>query len=180
MDRSGPAAVGTARILIFLKIDTKRVIELRDGAGEHDRTPALVLLDNSKTVLMREFPNGLNVGRRSPELLGVFVMGQVALRFVASCDFPYPFLQRILLAMAQDHGDFQPFRRIGLSQSPCARQRRSLATDERICWHSSTLLNFVYMCRAASASGSATARSGSRTEIEFLWCWLLGRDRQTT
>ena len=45
-----------------------------------------------------------------------------------------------MLAMAQDQGDFQPFRWIRLSHCPCARQWRSLATGERISWHSSTLL----------------------------------------
>jgi len=112
MNRSGPAAVGTAGIFVFLKIHAKRVIELRNSAGKHHRPPALVLLDNSKAMLVREFLDGLNIGRRGPELLGVFVMGQVALRFVAGCDFPYAFLQHIVLTMAQDDGDLQPFRRV--------------------------------------------------------------------
>jgi hypothetical protein len=47
-------------------------------------------------------------------------MGQVALGLLAGRDLPYPFLQRIMLAMAQDHSDFQPFRRVGFSYRPCA------------------------------------------------------------
>jgi hypothetical protein len=70
-----------------LKIHTKRVIEPSNRAGEHDRPPALILLDDSKTVLVRKFFDGLNIGRLRPELLGIFLMRQVTLGLVSIAIF---------------------------------------------------------------------------------------------
>jgi hypothetical protein len=67
-------------------------------------------------------------------------MGQVTLGFASGGYIPDSFLQCLMLTMPQDQRDFQPFRGIRLSHRPCARQWGSLATGERISWHSSTLL----------------------------------------
>jgi hypothetical protein len=48
-----------------------------------------------------------------------------------------------MLTVAQDQGDFQPFRWIGFSDRMCARQRLPLAASQRILWHSSTLLRLL-------------------------------------
>jgi hypothetical protein len=92
MDRPGPAAIGAAGMFEFLQIDAKSVIELGHSAGQHDCPPARVLREDSKTVLVRELLDGLDIGRVSPELLVILVVGQVTLGLVAGGDFPDPFL----------------------------------------------------------------------------------------
>ena len=87
MDRSSPAAVGPAGMLELLQVDAESVIELGDGAGEHDRTPARMLFDDGKPVLARKLLDGLDVGRVCAELLVILLMGQVALGLVTSGDF---------------------------------------------------------------------------------------------
>jgi hypothetical protein len=102
-----------------------------------------VLLDDGKAVLVGELPDGMHIVRVRAELLVILIMGQVALGLVAGGYFADPFLQLIMLTMPQDQSDFQPFRRIGLADRTCARQWFPLATDERIFWHSSTLLSLL-------------------------------------
>jgi hypothetical protein len=143
MNRSDPAAIGSAGMLELLELHTKGIIELSHGAGEHDVPPAWVLVDNGKTVLVCELLDGLDIGRVRPELLVVLLMAHVTLGLVAGGDFPDPFLQRIMLAMAQDQGDFQPLRRIGFSDRTCTGQWSPLTTSKRIVWHSSTLLSLL-------------------------------------
>ena len=99
----------------MLQVDAKGIVELCHGPGEHDRPPALVLLDDGKAVLACELPDRLEIIRVRPELLGVFVMGQVALGFVAGGYLAHPLLQIVVLTMPQDQGDFQPFRRVRFS-----------------------------------------------------------------
>jgi hypothetical protein len=166
MDRSDPAAIGPAGMFELLELHAKGVIELSHGAGEHNVSPPRVLVDDGETVLVGELFDSLDVRRVGPELLVVFVVGQVVLGFVSGGYFADPFLQLFMLAMPQDQSDLQPFARIGLSDRSCSRQWFPLATDERIFWHSSTLLNCWHAPRR-SANGSATARSGSRTEFEI-------------
>src|SRR5262249_18104267 len=113
---------------------------LGHGAGQHYRPSAVVFLYNRETVLVGELLDRLEIGRVRPELLDVFVMCQVTLRLVSAGYFSDLFLKRVMLTTAENQSDFQPFRRVRLSHRPCAGQRRSLATDERISWHSSTLL----------------------------------------
>src|SRR5271168_4178563 len=48
-----------------------------------------------------------------------------------------------MLTVAQDQGDFQPLRRIGFSNRARAGQWLPLTADQRILWHSSTLLNLL-------------------------------------
>jgi hypothetical protein len=136
MDRSDPAAIRPAGVLDLLELHTKGVIELSHGAGQHDVPPARVLVDNGKTVLVRELLDGLDIGRIRPELLVVLLMGQVTLGLVAGGDFPDPFLQCIMLVVAQDQGDFQPLRRIGFSDRTCAGQWLPLTTH----YHSADFL----------------------------------------
>ena len=143
MDRPDSAAIRAAGMLELLQIHAKSIIELGDCAGEHDRTPACVLLDDGKTVLVRELLYGLDVGRVRPELVVVFLMGQVTLGLVAGGDFPDPFLQCVMLTMAQDQGNLQPLRRVGFPGRMCAWQWLPLATNQRILWHSSTLLKLL-------------------------------------
>jgi len=126
-------------MLELLQVHAKSVIELGHRPGEHDRPPARVLLHRGKTVLVRELLDGLDIGRGRPELLGVLLMGQVTLGLVAGGYFPDLLLQCVMLLMPQDQGDFQPFRRVRLSYRPCARQWRSLATDEWMFRHSLAL-----------------------------------------
>src|SRR4029077_11149251 len=115
MDRASPATIGAAGMLELLQVHAKSVIELGHRPGEHDRPPARVLLHCGKTVLVRELPDGLDIGRGRPELLGVLLMGQVTLGLVAGGYFPDLLLQCVMLLMPQDQGDFQPFRRVRLS-----------------------------------------------------------------
>jgi hypothetical protein len=76
----------------LLQLHAKGVIELSHGAGEHDVSPACVLGDDGETVLVGELFDSLDVRRVGPELLVIFVVGQVALGFVAGGYFADPFL----------------------------------------------------------------------------------------
>jgi hypothetical protein len=164
----------------LLQVDPESVVELGNGAGEHNRPPARVLLDDREAVLVRELPDRLEIGRIRPELLVVLLMGQVTLGFVTAGYFPHSLLQFVLLTMAEDHCDLQPFRGVCLRHCPGARQWRSLAADERFFWHSSTLLGLLTCAaqdlRAALQRHEAAAEPNSK----FLWRWLLGWDSQTT
>ena len=101
MDRSGPAAISPAGMLILLQLHAKGVIELGHGAGEHDVSPSRVLVDNGKTVLVGELFDDLDIGRVGPELLVILLMGQVTLGLIAGGDFPDPFLQCVMLTVTQ-------------------------------------------------------------------------------
>ena len=79
-------------MLELLQVDAKSVIELGHGAGEHDRPPAQVLLDDGQTALVCEPFDGLEIGRIRPELLVVLLMRQVPLGLVSGGHFPDPFL----------------------------------------------------------------------------------------
>lgn len=106
MDRPGPTAVRAARMLELLKLDAKSVIELRDGPGEHDGPSAGVLRYDGEPVLAGKFLDGLDVGRVGPELLVILLVGQVALRFVASGDLAHLFLEIVVVATSQDQRGF--------------------------------------------------------------------------
>ena len=92
MDRPGPAAIGPAGMFELLQVHAKSVIELGDGAGEHNMPPARVLVDDGKTVLVCELLDGLDVGQVRAELFIEFLMGQVTLALVAGDYFSDSFL----------------------------------------------------------------------------------------
>ena len=168
MDRPGPAAIGHAGMLELLQLHAKGVIELSHGAREHDVSPPRVLVDNGETVLIGELFDSLDVRRVRLRTAGRTPRGSGGARICRRRRFFGPFpVMLFMLTVAQNQGDLQPFTRIGPSDRSCSRQWFPLATDERIIWHSSTLLNLCGICRAGSANGSATARSGSRTEFEI-------------
>jgi hypothetical protein len=76
----------------LLQIHAKGVIELSHSAGEHDVSPAWVLVDDGKTVLVGELLDSLEIRRVGAELLVVLLMGQVLLGLVAGGNFPDLFL----------------------------------------------------------------------------------------
>jgi hypothetical protein len=167
-------------MLEFLELHAKGVIELSHGAGEHDVSPPRVLVDDGETVLVGELFDSLDVRRVGAELLVILIVGQVALGFVAGGYFAGLLLQLFMLAMPQDQSDFQPFARIGLADRSCSRQWFPLATDERIFWHSSTLLNCWHVPRRiCERLCNGTKRQPDRIR-NFCDTGLSGRDRQTT
>jgi hypothetical protein len=85
----------------LLEVHAKSVVELGHGAGKDDRPPPMVLLDDGKTVLVGELLDSLDIGRGRPELPVILFVSEVALGLVAGSDFPHPFLQLIMLAVAQ-------------------------------------------------------------------------------
>jgi hypothetical protein len=150
----------------LLQLYAKGVIELGHGARDHDVSSARVLVYDGETVLVGELFDSLDVRRVGPELLIILFVGQVALGFIAGGYFADPFLQLFMLAMPQDQSDFQPFCRISLSDRSRARQWFPLATDERMSWHSSTLLYCWHVPRRiCERLCNGTKRQPDRTRI---------------
>ena len=89
-------------MLELLQVDAKGVIELRHGAGEHDRVAGRVLVDDGETVLVGELFDSLNVRRVGPELLVVFRRGSDVARICRRRLFCGPFPAAVRAAGAAE------------------------------------------------------------------------------
>ena len=119
-------------MLELLEFHSERIVELRHRAGQHDRLPARVHVNDRKAVLAGKSFEGFDVGRIGAELSVVFLMSQMTFGLIAGSYLAHSLLQLFVLAMAQDDRHFQSLAGVGLSNRSCARQWFSLATDEPI------------------------------------------------
>ena len=113
-----------------LKIDFECVVELGNSAGENDGPARRIFLDDNETVSAGELPDDGNVCGIGSELSGELLAAQMPIRPFSRRQLCHSVFQRVARAMPQHHGDFQPFRGIGLTDGSRSPHWLSLATDE--------------------------------------------------
>src|SRR5262249_2029705 len=128
-------AVSTAGILELLKLDTERLVELRDGAGKNNRAARRVLLHDRKIVLLGEIHHRGHIARRRAEFVGELRMCHPTARSRArgkACDL---LLERRGILAAYQHSHLETLCGIGLSDGPRPRKRLPVTASQNIFSH---------------------------------------------